>query len=171
MLRRTFTSSLVAIIGGHSVYAQSLRESKLLEPFAEIPWVVAERHTDAYPYLVRFRQFSEDFPRSTYPKRLNIFWSVQEADDIGLATKQELARLHVFEDRLVEAVEHDKSSVLAAVVTGRGEREFVFFVRNPQEFIGRLSAMPQEAERYPIEIHLNEDPDWLYFHDLAANKA
>ncbi len=24
-----------------------------------------------------------------------------------------------------------------------------------------------QTERYPIEIHLEEDPDWLYFDDLA----
>lgn len=96
---------------------------------------------------------------------------MHETDDVGLATRQELVRLHVFEDRLVGAVEQDMSSVLAAVVTGRGEREFVFFVKSPQEFVGRLSTMPQETERYPIEIRLNEDSDWLYFHDLAPGQA
>ena len=41
------------------------------------------------------------------------------------------------------------------VLTGNGEREFVFFARDQKEFVRRLSQMPQETVRY--------DAGWDYF--------
>jgi hypothetical protein len=126
-------------------------------------WAIAECHTGEYPYHVRLRKVPSDFPRSNFPTRLNLFWSLSDTDANGYASKPELDKLHVFEDRLVEAVEFDQFSILTLVLTGRGEREFVFYTPDPHEFVRRLSQMPQEEERYPIEIHANEDADWEYF--------
>lgn len=133
------------------------------------PWSIAEGHTGEYPFQVRFRTFSAELQRSDYPKRLNVFWSMRLPNEEGLATKAELDHLHVFEDRLVAAVEQDESVLLAAVVSGRSEREFVFYLQQPQLFLKRLSDMPQEEERYPIEIHLADDPEWSYFDDLLPS--
>jgi hypothetical protein len=134
-------------------------------------WAVAEGHTGEYPFQVRFRRFSADLPRPGYPKRLNVFWSMRLPNEEGLATTAELDNLHVFEDRLVAAVEQDKSVLLAAVLTGRAEREFVFYLQQPQLFLKRLADMPQEEERYPIEIHLADDPEWNYFDDLLHSEG
>ena len=132
-------------------------------------WTVAEGHTGQYPFTVRFRQFPPDFPRTAYPKRLNIFWSMRLPDKNGLASREELEDLQTFENRLVAALEKDESVWLAAVVTGRSEREFVFYLQRTQQFLQCLTDMPQEQERYPIEIHMEEDPDWSYFDDLVPN--
>ena len=88
-------------------------------------------------------------------------------DENGLPSAKEAEFLSTFEDRLVAAVEKDKTVWLIAVVTGRSEREFVFYLQEPQQFLQRLTDMPQEDKRYPIEIHLDEDPDWLYFDNLT----
>lgn len=130
-------------------------------------WSVGEGHTGEYPFIVRYREFANDFPRGTYPKRLNIFWSMKLPNQSGLPSRAEAAYLDTFENRLVTAAELDKTALLVAVVTGRSEREFVFHLQQPKQFLQRLVDMPQETERYPIEIHLEEDPDWLYFDDLA----
>ena len=85
---------------------------------------------------------------------------MSETLEDGFPTKDELEKVHAFEDRLIEAVEHDEFAILSIVLTGNGQREFVFYTVDPQEFINRLTNMPQEEERYPIEIHCNEDPEW-----------
>ena len=90
-------------------------------------------------------------------------------DENGQPTKDELDALHSFENRLIAEVEKDKSAWLVAILTGRAEREFVFYLQEPQLFLQRLSDMPQEQERYPIEIHLEEDPNWSYFDDLVPD--
>jgi hypothetical protein len=133
-------------------------------------WTFAEGHTGDYPFLARIRQFPSGFPRSEYPKRLNVFWSMRLPDANGLATAQESKNLQNFEDRLVAAVEQDKSVWFVAAITGRSEREFVFYLLDPQLFMQRLTEMPQEQDRYPIEIHLEEDPEWSYFDGLAPTE-
>ena len=134
--------------------------------FDSIGWSVAEGKTDLYKFQVRYRRFEKAFPRTNYPNRLNIFWNVSSPDQEGLATKEELEKLHSFENRLVAAVELDESAILTAVLTGRKEREFVFFAKDPNDFVHRLTEMPQEKDRYPIQIRLNQDPSWSYFDEI-----
>jgi hypothetical protein len=133
-------------------------------------WAIAEGHTGEYPFQVRFRRIPAGFPRAGYPRRLNIFWTMRSPDDEGLASETELEALHVFEDRLIPAVEQDESAWLVAVLTGQSEREFVFQVVDPELFLRRLTEMPQEAERYPIEINLTDDPEWAYYEAILPDE-
>ena len=139
----------------------------MFQSAGDASWAVAEGNTDEYPFLLRYRQLEDDFPRSAYPKRINVFWTMKLSDENGFPTVAESEMLDTFEDRLVAAVEQDETAWLVAVVTGRSEREFVFYLKQPHEFIQCLSKMPQETQRYPIEIHSEEDPDWDYFDGLA----
>lgn len=51
------------------------------------------------------------------------------------------------------------------VLTGNGQREFVFHTSDPQAFIQRLIDMPQEEDAYPLEIHNDEDQEWDYYYN------
>jgi hypothetical protein len=128
----------------------------------ELAWTIAKGKTDEYDFEIRIRHFHESLETNKFPQRLNIFWSLRESFENGFPTESELKRVHKFEDKLVEAVENDEFSILSIVLTGRNEREFVFHTSNPQEFINRLTNMPQEEEPYPIEIHCNDDEEWEY---------
>jgi len=88
-------------------------------------------------------------------------------DENGFPSSDEAACLETFENRLIAAVEKDESAWLVAVVTGRSEREFVFYLQQPKLFLQRLTDMPQESERYPLEIHSQDDPGWSYYDDLV----
>jgi hypothetical protein len=129
----------------------------------EMKWTVAQGKTGQYPYTLRIRHLPSAFPRQRYPQRLNIFWSVAEANASGYPTASESQRLSAFEDRLIAAVESDRSAILVVVMTGRREREFVFHTADPDEFVRRLTNMPQERAPYPIEIHRNKDAQWRYY--------
>ncbi len=131
----------------------------------ETGWVVIEGAANEYTFQTRFREFSAKPETTEYPQRLNIFWNMTESQEDGFPTKKELEILHTFENRLITAVEHDEFSIMSMVLTGNGTREFVFHTPNPQEFIRRLTEMPQEKDRYPIEINLNADPTWDYYYD------
>lgn len=130
-------------------------------------WMLAEGHSGEYPFFVRYRQLRQSIPRNEYPTRLNVFWSMNSPDENGFPSPKEAADLEIFENRLIAAVEKDESAWLVAVVTGRSEREFVFYLQQPKLFLQRLSEMPQEQARYPLEVHSQDDPDWSYFDDLA----
>lgn len=130
-------------------------------------WTISEGHTGEYPFYIRYRQMSPGLPRDEFPKRLNVFWAMALPDENGFPCPDEAKFLETFESRLIAAVEQDASAWLVAVITGRAEREFVFYLQQPQRFLQHLTDMPQEIDRYPIEIHCQDDPDWSYFDDLA----
>lgn len=120
---------------------------------------------------MRIRSLPEGFDRTAWAHRVNLNWTMTHPDDRGFATDVELERLHPFEDRLVEAVETDEHSILVLVVTDNGSREFIFYTRSPQELVGRLTATPQEEERYPLEIQAFEDPRWQFYEDALTRAA
>jgi hypothetical protein len=137
--------------------------------FESITWALWDGEYDSQPLLIRFREFPQNFPRAKYPERVNIFWSMSETDQNGLPADEEFTRLKTFEDRLVDAVEHDEHSILAGVLTCNGEREYIFQTADVPGFLERLTNMPQEEERYPITIQKNHDPDWAYFEDVVPD--
>lgn len=127
-----------------------------------LPWTLIEARNDDGPILVRRRGFPDDFLKADLPHRLNVFWRMTEFSPNGMPELAESDRMRVFEDRLVEATEPDHQTVLSLVVTGKGQREYVFHTRRVDEFLRRLTGMPQESEPYPIEIHRTEDSTWEY---------
>ncbi len=127
-----------------------------------LPWTLIEARNDEGTILVRHRQFPDGFPKEQFPHRLNIFWQILDASPSGFPDTAESDRMSVFEDRLVDATELEKGAVLSMVLTGNGQREYVFHTRSTDQFVRRLAEMPQETERYPIEIHCAEDVAWEY---------
>jgi hypothetical protein len=127
-----------------------------------LPWVLIQARNDQNAILVRHRKFPEDFLKESFLHRLNIFWKMSDASPSGFPDTAESDRMRIFEDRLVHATERDNESVLSMVLTGKGAREYVFYTRSTDEFLHRLAEMPQETERYPIEIHCTEDIAWEY---------
>lgn len=131
-------------------------------------WTLLRATHEGSPILIRGRQFADSVDRAAFPIRLNVFWEMAEPDENGLASPTEVVALETFEDRLVQAVDHDGQSLLSVVITGKGQREWVFHTADPDEFVRRLTDMPQEEDRYPIEIEGGEDPDWEYFEAVTA---
>ena len=125
-------------------------------------WSVVETSHEDRPIWYRWRLFRDDFPKNVMPTRLNIFWQMEEINNEGMPTQSEFERMKLFEDRLVDSVEFDCHSILSIVITTNSKREFVFHTGDPEEFIERLSEMPQDESRYPIRIIQNADLQWDY---------
>jgi hypothetical protein len=128
-----------------------------------LPWTVTQARNDAGSVVVfRHRKFSADFAKSSFPHRLNVFWTSGASTESGLPDESDSKAMGTFEDRLVDATESDEQSVLSLVVTGKNQREWVFHTKSTEEFLRRLTAMPQERDPYPIEIHPTPDSEWEY---------
>lgn len=135
--------------------------------FDALTWAVAKGQHEGRVLLIRFRQMTPAFSRAAYPERINIFWEMRESDEAGLPRPEEATRLAAFEDRLVDAVEVDKHSILAVVLTTAGKREFVWQTTDVAGFLERLTGMPQEDDPYPIVMVREEDPHWYYFDSVT----
>ncbi|MCA9727757.1 MAG: DUF695 domain-containing protein [Candidatus Eisenbacteria bacterium] len=128
----------------------------------EDKWDLLRGTYEDNPVMIRARQFAGGIDRAAYPIRLNVFWRMTAPDENGLASSADAPILRAFEERLVQAVDHDGQSVLSVVITCNGQREYVLHTADASEFLRRLTEMPQEEDPYPIEIHKTDDPDWDY---------
>jgi hypothetical protein len=151
--------------------SEKLERAFLPFEVSELGWIISEGEAENYRFQQRLRRVPEDFPRSSYPIRLNIFWAMERPLANGLASPEDIHFMHKFEDRIVRVTELDGTAVLTVVLTGRGQREFVFYARSSDDFLRHLSQMPQEKSRYPIEIHRGEDQDWTYFDNEAGMRS
>lgn len=133
----------------------------------EFGWFIGEGENDSHIFQARCKCFPQDFLRADFPVRLNIFWEMAEPLYGGLASPKDIALMQKFEDRILRGTEMNGVAILVAVVTGKGEREFIFQVNSKNLFLQALTEMPQEVERYPIEIYSADDAEWGYFNDLT----
>ena len=76
-----------------------------------------------------------------------------------------------FEARVCPVLEHDAHAVLVAILTFDGARQWVFYTRDVPECGKRINAMPQNQERYPIELDAFDDPAWGYLRDAILQRV
>ena len=133
-------------------------------------WSVAEGTLNRTTAIVRVRR-GRPSHHGEMPTRLQVFWKMTEAEEDGMPSEAESFRLERFEDRICSAIDHDGQSILMLALTSNGQREFVFYTKDPEEFLARLTAMPQEKERYPVRIQAHSDPEWSFWQGLRNQTA
>lgn len=132
-------------------------------------WAVVEASQNELPLIIRVRQKVDASLRSSRPYKITIIWSVIHGRDNGFPVKMEQLEMERFEDHLVEAFEKDNQAVLVLVYTHAGTREWVFYTEDINEFSNRLHSIPQEEQKYPIEIFSDTDSGWkLYDQELQS---
>lgn len=125
-------------------------------------WVLAEGELSGKPIVVRFRpELRKVQDVSGYPYLIVINWTYP-ADENGMPTDAALDEVDDFEDILLTALESDCHTVLAAVITNDGQRQWALYSSNVEETGDRVNSMPHQAKRYPIEILTDDDPEWVY---------
>ncbi|MEI9864806.1 MAG: DUF695 domain-containing protein [Limisphaerales bacterium] len=126
---------------------------------------ISGKHGDD-SFMFRYREALCDVADySGYSRALIITWTYNHDGCSGIPSQDEVNELEDFENRLVELFELDFQAVLAAALTERGTRQWLFYASDIPECQRRLDEMPQKAERYPIELVAETDADWSYFHD------
>ena len=135
-----------------------------------VPWVLAKGRLDGHSLMLRFRQFSHDFPKQEYPVRINMICDVKEKTPSGLPTRSEYERLGQFEEHLMNVVEEDEDAVLAMVITSSGKREFIFQTADAESFKQRLSHVYDREPDYQVNYVQSEDDDWEYINDYTPKE-
>ncbi|RZJ05039.1 MAG: DUF695 domain-containing protein [Rubrivivax sp.] len=144
------------------------RSSSAMTRTDDMAWTLACGETADYVIFLRYCQLPADFPRARFPVRLNVFWQVADPTPEGQPKSADGDDMAAFEERIVAATEPAGVAVLPLVLTGRGEREYVFYARSADDFLQCLTDMPQEVEPYPVEIYSCDDPDWHYYEAEVA---
>jgi len=134
-------------------------------------WTLAEGEADTGPYILRFREpVLKDSDTSGYDHCLRIVWIYANENSGALPEDDDSSAMATFEDRVCEALELDLLGALVAVLTFDGARQWVFYTFDVAECVKRINQMPQEEDRYPIELDVFTDPGWSYLRtEILAN--
>ncbi|HYV38627.1 MAG TPA: DUF695 domain-containing protein [Gemmataceae bacterium] len=140
---------------------------KVTEVLRNDRWVGVQGENAAGPFLLRYR-IPVLAPSDTkgYEHVLKIVWAYADENSEAMPKVDDSEKMAVFENRFCEAVEHDRTAILTAVLTFDGARQWVFYTGNIDECGERLRNMPQNDEPYPLELTTERDPGWNYFRKI-----
>jgi hypothetical protein len=134
-------------------------------------WAAAEGRTETGPWLLRFRTpVLLPGEGGEHRHRLSVLWAYGPEASGELPSEADAKAMGVFEDRLCGAWERDGLAFLSAVLTFDGARQWLFYTYDVSECGQRLNDMPQEEERYPIELTADEDPTWDFLHSQMLKR-
>lgn len=126
-------------------------------------WSAADGKHNDLPLKLRFRREVMEKPdTSEYPKLVRLYWVYEGLDD-GLPGNMDLEQMNIFENDISRMVEHDASAILVAVITNDGQREWIFYARDMQNFAERLMNLKQD-NYYPVELTSRSDPEWNFLY-------
>jgi len=89
------------------------------------------------------------------------------------ASKEELQAADRIEDHIRGALEADRTSLLAVVLTRDGLRDLIFYTRDPDRVIAwfeQLKRRPHELT-HPVELNIRPDVEWELFHAFTGSAS
>lgn len=102
-----------------------------------------------------------------FPYLLSVSWSYAPANDGGMPDGPTNDRQIELEDAL-EHLEQGGSCHLMLVVTGNGRKEWHWYAKNSDQWIGELNSALSGISPFPIEIEVAYQADWSLYHNFMA---
>ena len=128
-------------------------------------WANLRVDNDGRPGFVRVNRGlapAAGHPSYSYEVKLTI--SYENVGDTGLPTvDEEMEAVDRIEDRVRAALEADRRSLLAVVLTRDGVRELTFYTRDPEGVAAWFEQQKRAPMTHTLEILIRPDPRWEVF--------
>lgn len=101
-----------------------------------------------------------------YPHAIEVHWKYIP-DPLGMPAEKVVAQIAKFE-AATDPIQGDRAGYLMMVVTGNGERTWLWYVADPKVFAAALNRL---IPGHPFPIALNiaaKEPDWKTFRTMRA---
>ena len=92
-------------------------------------------------------------------------------DASGLPTSEDSDALGKVEEIEIPKLEADGLGVFVAVVLNDGAKDFLFYTRDPEEFLKRAGPIRDGATRFRVGCEIQPDVDWEQYRDLAQDTS
>src|SRR5260370_14460784 len=96
------------------------------------------------------KEFRATFDRASQPMRFIIVWKYRS--ERGQPIAEDHQRMNLLEDALEAVLKEDGFATLAMVSTGEELREWTYYAKSEDEFMGRLKYAFAGMPAFPIEI-------------------
>ena len=131
----------------------------IFQAAVEDTWATANGSIDGRPSTVRYRPgLSNTLGHPALPRRLLITWEYGDDGESGLPRDE--TALHAFERALHDALDRDRTAVLAFVFTHLGVREWHYYVDDLEVVGDKINDALAEQPDLPISIKAFDDPQW-----------
>jgi hypothetical protein len=138
-------------------------------PLTELPregsWQVTQGQYDGKPLVVRLNVAVDRFrahPDLGYQVGVAIPFTAP--DERGLPQGEELEELNRIEDHIFATLQIACRSVVAAVITTNGMREFVLYAHDPAEIEAKHGLLKTLVEsQHEVQLMIQPDPTWRVF--------
>lgn len=104
---------------------------------------------------------------SDFPILINIYWPFEKDENNGMPDRSTNEKQIAFEDAIA-SLDVNGMSHLMLVVTGNGRKEWIWYVKNSNEWVGKLNELLAGHEVYPIQIEIEKDPEWSTYHNFVS---
>jgi Family of unknown function (DUF695) len=132
------------------------------------PWSIAEGEHSGGIMIVRANTGYREF-RSVpgYEHQVGIAVPLGKVEPTGLPGPAEGALLGEIEDIICSSLEEQAESLLVAVITTGGMREFVFYTRDPHRMEQRIVELRKRITSHEIQLIIQLDRTWRIYAQLG----
>ncbi len=139
-----------------------------LDPYeGDDPWLIAETEEDGMPMIYRVRQnIPANLEISDYSHLVCVLWEYETTIANGLPGSEVAEQQEAFEDALDDFIEKDLDNEHMVIVTGNGRKEWLWYVKDPDDWIEGFSAALSGHPPFPVEIQGYDAEGWKAYNDL-----
>jgi len=93
---------------------------------------------------------------------------ISAPEPTGLPSSAENAELGEIEDAICRSLQEQAESLLVAIITTSGMREFVFYTRAPQQLQRRFEQLRNHITSHEIQLMIQLDKTWGVYEQITA---
>jgi hypothetical protein len=124
-------------------------------------WNNAEGQSEALPIMLRYRPNLKDFLGDTrYPRLLKIYWDYEQTNTSGLPSDEQSNQMREFEDLIQSELDPERVAILAFIRTHSGTRQWNYYVGDTALLSQRINKALNGLPVLPIELQVQDDPNW-----------
>jgi hypothetical protein len=132
-------------------------------------WTVAQGEKNGRPLLIRYRnERPQGVEQSAFPFLLSATWTYQP-NEFGLPSAEEMETMDKFEDALVSGLEGSRTAHLMVVLTGNGERDWLWYTRGEKQAMSQVNQSLKGHARYPgVQFSVQSDQAWQAYSQFES---
>ena len=132
------------------------------------PWSVRQGEHNGNILIVRSNTGYNGFGSiAGYEHQVGIAVPLRAPEPTGLPSPAEDAELGTVEDGICASLEQEAESLLVAIITTSGMREFVFYTRAPEQVKRRFEQLRGSITSHEIQLMIQPDKDWGTYAQFA----
>jgi hypothetical protein len=132
------------------------------------PWSVLEGEHKGQILVVRSNTGYKGFGRvAGYEHQVGIAVPLRAPEPNGLPSRAENAELEAIEKSICAELEFEAESLLVAIISTGGMREFVFYTRDPKQVERRFDFLRKRIPTHQIQLMIQADKRWKVYARFA----